>query len=585
MASKMKEFVHCDKLRGILGAILFVLNAINITGRNTVYFFPDEVGYWASGALINGVNWNRVMSLFDYYGYGYGLILAIVFRINSPYYRYYCAVLINFIFVVLSYYLLTAVMRRITNVNKKIIDICCFISMLYPAVTVYTHMTMCEVFLTFLYLLSIYLLERFANKCTLSHGILLSMTLALMVGTHMRNVVIICTCTVTLFCLYVYKKRTNGNHALNVVITFILMVVFVGSALFIKKIIIDTLYFNGDMNIVVNGGNNSSIFKLVGYYFYTLLGGVFSIAYWKSWGISIIGKVVYFLISTMLLVIFGTKQCVTKIKQYKFEAGIIYLYILLSFYGVFLLTVAIMKDYVRMDGLLYGRYADPYLAPLLMLGLVSLFEKQHKRSYFLCVTVTLLCSIVLYRHILGAHLEFSNGSAEFLPLEIPGLAGYDFFGGNVVQVFFITIPLVFCIICLLVYGVLHDRFKTQLILLAIVWVIVAERTLYKDLFVGQWTTERFEEIALEAENMNDSNQVFCLITDDNFEGRFETRLYWSVAYLQWFLGDICITPITESQLEQYPLGENIIVFKCMPSYEKYKETPIWENDLAIIKTY
>ena len=45
---------------------------------------PDELGYWSAGAFFSGHLWTDVMPLSPYYSYGYGLILAPLFFLQSP---------------------------------------------------------------------------------------------------------------------------------------------------------------------------------------------------------------------------------------------------------------------------------------------------------------------------------------------------------------------------------------------------------------------------------------------------------------------------------------------------------------------
>lgn len=82
--------------------IICLMNVYRLYGAVIV---PDEVGFWASGALFNGENWSDSLTTSSYYGWGYGLILGLILKLNvPPVISYRIAIVINALMLVACYF-------------------------------------------------------------------------------------------------------------------------------------------------------------------------------------------------------------------------------------------------------------------------------------------------------------------------------------------------------------------------------------------------------------------------------------------------------------------------------------------------
>lgn len=66
----------------VFSLVLVIIHSFGLTKRY-VPWFTDEIGYWASAALMKGYNWREVMSTGGYYGYGYGIVLSLIINGDS----------------------------------------------------------------------------------------------------------------------------------------------------------------------------------------------------------------------------------------------------------------------------------------------------------------------------------------------------------------------------------------------------------------------------------------------------------------------------------------------------------------------
>lgn len=133
----------------LVAIIVILVYLFRIQIMKTPYY-SDELGYWAAGAWMNGIDWSPVFSRSAYYGWGYGVILAPLFLISNSAIRFQAAVFINIMLMLCSYLLLVSINAHIfPHIKKYMISIVSGTTILYSYNIVYAHLTMCESVLIF----------------------------------------------------------------------------------------------------------------------------------------------------------------------------------------------------------------------------------------------------------------------------------------------------------------------------------------------------------------------------------------------------------------------------------------------------
>lgn len=380
--------------------------------------YPDEFGYWASAAQWIGYDWSETVSQASYYSFGYSLILTpILLLCKSGVAAYRAAVLVNVLLQILSIGLLYGIYRRLFYTAKgdgvdadtaengdaqgREIVFAVGAAVFYPVWTFYAQMTLTEALLAFLYALICWLLLCFLEKPTCIRAMLLSIALIYLHFVHMRTVGVVIAAGMTLF-LYAWRVR-EARKAIVSATLILLAGIFIGMQ--IRNAVIGNLY------APVHEGAMAETGLAAGNAIAAANGYAAQIANVKAVlnpeGIllllkSCVGKLYYLGMSSFGLIYPAIGGCVaetfkllhrlfhkgvtdgaeTKEKEYD-PQGWMFLFLLLSFLGQFMISAIYMRSLGRLDGIVYGRYND-YLVPVFIgIGVLALWENRHLLRYTL----------------------------------------------------------------------------------------------------------------------------------------------------------------------------------------------------------
>lgn len=570
MTDKIKKYIDEKKYTMFFSLLLIVINCIGIQRRYLPWFI-DEFGYWASGALLRGYNWNNVMSYSGYYGFGYGIILSLLISIPSIKIRYYCAEIINVILIVFIYLLLNSIFNIITeNKRKKLIAVICVVSMLYPYIIVYTHTTQAEIFITFLYVWSIYLLLQYYKNKRCKYAMLLLVCSFMMFSVHLRTLVAIISLLLTL----AYIAFSEKNRKISITIVSIVIILFLVWK--IKDIFIQILYkapsdvMMGLDKEEVKTIQNSSMSA----YLWTIsqLTNIKTILLLIR---SIEGKVFYCAVSTFGFTIISTYNIIKKIVKADKKMTPFYIYIILSFWGQVVLTSVSMYNINRFDHLMYGRYSEAFILPLIVEGIYWGVNNRKSNIYF-CLYAIFILSLAINLYDYVKNIEFSG----CISMQISGISGYDFFAdADIRYVYTIIVVMIVLLISMLLWKANAYNKKIFLIIIAIVWLFVGENTLKNNLYVGYQTANQLEDIVDIIES--DKTKVYYLLT--SVESEKMDSAWRNMFYLQYMLMDKIIYPIDEKKIGFIEEGSIVVIEKSTQNYKDYmKYTNVAENDLFVI---
>ncbi|MBQ2406232.1 MAG: hypothetical protein II312_06130, partial [Lachnospiraceae bacterium] len=171
--SRIKSIVcyRENLLKLILAVLLYIICSYHYESAVMPILLDDEYGYWANSSYFLGLDWSSITQNIAYYSYGYSFILLLVHIIGSwfgiTYWAdlYQIALNVNFLMIVMSFLIAVVICKRyMPNLNWITRNIVCFVVMLYPANQVYSHTTLTECTLTFLFWVLLYIMMRVTDK-------------------------------------------------------------------------------------------------------------------------------------------------------------------------------------------------------------------------------------------------------------------------------------------------------------------------------------------------------------------------------------------------------------------------------------
>lgn len=355
--------------------ILLFLCFFHIKDSRMIRIVGDEYGYWAAAAYMNGLDWAPVTSYNSYYGYGYGIILAIILKLGLPTLTNYQAAIVVNGFLLCGIYCLAykIVSKLASNLNNGTRVIIGFASTVYAGILYYTQYNMSEVLISFLYWLILWQALKLIEKVTISRSIIFIILVVYSFSIHQRLIGLCFVCVVFwLWC--VIRKKLNRRVYITSIIVAILSIV---SIFVFKEFYKDAFYAGGgSINFSVNdfSGQTEKIQQL------------FSVSGMWQFIKAFSGKIYYSMSSSFLLVsipclVWG-KQTISYLQkknkvdkqQYPIISFLIVNWLIIMIIG----SIYMLDYYQRFDHVIYGRYIEYSIGPLIMVALIYLFQAKIK---------------------------------------------------------------------------------------------------------------------------------------------------------------------------------------------------------------
>ena len=371
-------------------AILFIamLFCYYMYSMSKVYGFellPDEFGYWNYAAFLLGYDWSNIVSLGSYYSFGYTLILYPILKFfENPILAYRIAATLNFVLLILSYFAVVHLTKKLCKKEKQLPYLFTAIAILYPSWIFYARITMAEIVIMSMYIFICTLLYDYLEKNKASTLVLLVIALIYIYTVHMRTVGILIAAAMTLgIHLVVGSKRFSAKKMLIVLAGIGL---FIGAA-YIKTYISKEIYvYSSKENFATNdyAGQIEKIKR------------IFSGQGFQNLVISFLGKVFYLGLATFGLFYAGIGYCIKKLIKSRHP---FYLFVLLSTLGeIGITSIACGVGGSRIDGLTYGRYNEQILPILMVFGCLAIWEAGKTWKQLLTVVLMQLpmLGVVLY---------------------------------------------------------------------------------------------------------------------------------------------------------------------------------------------
>ena len=351
---------------GIGCILLFCSVMINIGKLGVLTVAPDEFGYWSAGAYFLGYDWHSVAAFSSYYQFGYGLILAVIMLFFDGIYLYKTAVIVNAIFLCIIFLVLREIGSIIYARGRFLNTIIAFSVCFYAANIAYAQTSLCEIFLQLMYIILIFFVAKAVdNNFDIMHMAICFMPLLVLYTVHLRSLGVIIISGIILLGLLLLK---NGRKTVWIGLMLVAGFLAVG---ILKEIITNETYTLSELVSVNDYSGQISKLK-----------SLLSISGIRTLFVEMIGQLWYLGTSSFLLIYVALWQGIKNIREIVYgnrNKCVLYeSFILINFLAAYMISAIFCKDGKRIDSLIYGRYVEYTILPLLVSAIYALVMKKIK---------------------------------------------------------------------------------------------------------------------------------------------------------------------------------------------------------------
>jgi len=391
--TKKREYL----IIGLLALAVFLLGIRHIGSLGIFSVLDDEFGYWAGAAYFTGLDWSGVVYQIPYYSYGYSLLLVPLFWIfEDPVDMYKAAIILNGLMLcgifLLSYDIAKKVMD---NSNRHLLMGVSLLISLYPTLIVYSNIAWAETLMTFMVWCLAWLIVDLNNKSGYLHFVLLGCLIAYLYTIHQRTLGVFLAGLSVILIMRILN-RIDWMQFLSFLVPII-------AILLIHIHVKDSLQTHLWLNIggTLTNDFSEQLSKLV---------QVFTLSGFMKVVKNTLGQIFYIGAATYLLGYWGIYELMRKIRliggkalnigniktELSRDCMPLYIFILLALTFSVTISVIFMINPIRTEEIVYGRYNDILMGPLMLLGLVPFVNKTYipKKSIglvlvgFIFLTVT-----------------------------------------------------------------------------------------------------------------------------------------------------------------------------------------------------
>lgn len=378
--NKIMDMCSC----GIGCCLLFFTIIINIDRLKVLTVTPDEFGYWSAGAWFRGYDWHSAVGLNSYYQFGYGLVLAILMFLFDGIYLYKAAVVVNALFLCITFLLLRKIGLIIYKKSRGVNTIIALMVSFYAANVAYAQTSTSEILLQLLYIMLLFLIVKAAeNNFGVSYMMACFFLLLAMFSVHMRSLGIVMVAGMIMIRrLWLKSKRETIGLGILFLLGFLVMNV-------LKGLFMDEMYIASD-RISIND-YSGQVAKLK---------GMLSFSGIREVVITMAGHLWYLGTSSCLMVWIALWQGVKSLKEFvrgNRSRYVLYeCFILVNFLSAYMVSVIVCKGGERIDTLIYGRYVEYTILPLLISAVYALIEKRIRCWEVSCIFFAyFICSLLI----------------------------------------------------------------------------------------------------------------------------------------------------------------------------------------------
>lgn len=398
-----------NKLIFLLTLLVFILHVLYTKQMGIMYVLDDEYGYWGNAAYFAGYDWSATVSKIPYYSFGYSLILTPLFWIfDSTISMYKAAIVLNGIMVSSSFLLSYRIAKKLANTtNKYLLIFICFIIANYPTYIIYSHIAWSECLLMLLFWLLAGLFTELDEESSTHTFILVGFLNIYMYYVHQRTLGILLASIFTVILMVISKRIKVKQFLITVII--IIIGAFIGN--YIKNIIQENLWLNGSgLSINDYSGQVAKIEQLL-----TFSGLINALKVF-------IGQFFYLGVASYLLFYIGLFELSENIIEKVFvlfkskslivlkNSNFLFIFLLISTVLTIAISIVFFINPISVDNIVYGRYNEIVLGPVLLIGLLRIEKNNYKISkikFFNIFVGLIIITTLTYLIIRGSGLKNS----------------------------------------------------------------------------------------------------------------------------------------------------------------------------------
>jgi hypothetical protein len=321
-------------------------------GRNEYSLWPDEPAQLAIARFIGGgTRWN--MHNHSVWRPGFGTLLAPVYWFtDDPGSVFHAAMVLNAVLGGIAAALLVFVARRLTSMSAVWCTGCAVVVALSPAVIFTTGFAFSESLVAPLYLATLLGLLRFQESPGLGPGLVSGVLAAAAFGSHSRMLPLaLITLVVVLWAAVRRRLRVADATVIAAVTVVGVLLVSAYTSYVVGRLWNEPSTRNSSEGVIEQLHNRSAVL------------------------VALLGQTWYLLVASLGVVVYGAVVLVGSVirrnqtaSPHRSDAVIV-----LSIVSVFVaLSSVFMSDRWRSDQLVYGRYNDSIITPVLVVGLAAL---------------------------------------------------------------------------------------------------------------------------------------------------------------------------------------------------------------------
>lgn len=373
---------------------------------NYITVLEDEFGYWGTAASIAGYDWKELIAETSYYSYGYSLLLVpIILLLPTVILWYKAAIILNVLLLLLSYFICIKIGKELfSEIDDKFIMIVSLLVTIYPSNIAYAQVAWTETLQFFLVWWITYLIVKLDKQFSMLRILEIILLVIYLFCVHNRNIGVVAVAMLCiLLCLWKHKKPT-----IYYIIPVGLLIFSFFSVKLIKNYEVEVLWSNSSASEVNNLSISSSTFSS---YFMSLFN------HFKSYFESLYGKLFYLLLATgftlPIVVLNVVKEVASNVRKWDIFkdyliskvwcVGILIIMWLLS-------ALQILEWTGRKDYIVYARYMEQTIGPILLLGIIYTFiyTKKIRTGILLSVIFFLVGMNGIYKKMDSVNVMFNS---------------------------------------------------------------------------------------------------------------------------------------------------------------------------------
>ncbi len=559
-------------LKIVCCVILMIAAGYKIFDLSTIHVLYDEFGYTATAAYYNGYDWSSVAEHSAYYSYGLGLLLAVIMRISNGnmilYYR--LCIGMNILLLVISFIIACEIGKKLfDSVPEYIVILAAFGISFYSNTLVQTNILWTETLLYFLFWVSCWLLLKAFESSKLKYFIGLAVCNVYMYMVHQRTLAIIIASFMIVVGWGIIKKEFKSIIFFNGILLVCLYISYL-----LKSDVQNNLWGMEILSKDVNdyGGQLSKVIEII-----TSWEGM------KAFLLSFSGKVYYIFAASLMIVNGHLSGLGQLIKEKKSKDLGIYIYIILCLCGAIGISAIFMLHGNRQDTLIYGRYTEYVIGPVLLIGLLFLWEHKVSKKVFALTNIGFVVASVL------VYIKLRNtGFTVYNLVCAVGLSKIfkDGQAAGMAPLYAMVAAISVGIIMYLTGRYIKKHISRLIIMLVIpicYWTYVNNNALT----IVSGANQNNASIALVAENIrnhigNKNSEVYYLTDRKDFESRY-------VEVLQYFIPETPIRYIDKEEIrdiDDFKDGIIVIDENCFDLFELVPTYQIlyWQNGMILLES-